>query len=53
MVKYSCCECDKKRERCKPVVKLADGEILWCCPACFKHLDMDLYLYEHRLTAGS
>lgn len=34
--KVECCECGKQRERCRPVIRHANGWIDYCCPQCWK-----------------
>ena len=43
-----CCECLKERERCKPVSVDAEGDITYCCPACYKLYDYERFMYEDR-----
>jgi hypothetical protein len=40
-----CCECGRKRERCRPAVRHADGTIDWCCPQCWRALDMGEFFH--------
>jgi hypothetical protein len=44
-----CWECNKARERCKAATVNENGKVEWVCPQCWKALDYDKYLYEHRL----
>lgn len=45
-----CSECGKLRERCRAAVADAEGEIMWVCRACWRDLDYDQYLYQHRVA---
>jgi hypothetical protein len=38
-MKHTCSECEKKRERCRAVVKHVDGHIEHVCPKCWKKFD--------------
>jgi hypothetical protein len=39
-----CCECGRRRERCRAVMKHIDGTIDYCCPACWHALDYDQFM---------
>lgn len=34
-----CCECGKKRERCRRILCDAEGYIHFTCPKCWKELE--------------
>jgi len=42
-----CDECGNKRERCKIAFVGVDRTLHLVCPACWRDLDYDRYLYEH------
>jgi hypothetical protein len=48
--KTVCYECDRERERCRAATVDADGNVVWICPTCWRDLDYDRYLYEHRVN---
>lgn len=39
-----CDDCGKKRERCRPVMQLVSGVLIFICPQCWRELEYDLYL---------
>ena len=41
---HLCCECLKRRERCKPTVRHIDGSIDYVCPQCAKALDYSEFM---------
>jgi hypothetical protein len=47
-----CAECDRQMERCRACTQLADGTIVWVCRQCWRDLDYDKYMYEHRTPKG-
>ena len=47
-VETICWSCNKLRERCKAVQTSPNGEVEYCCPRCWRELDMDRYLYKHK-----
>lgn len=48
-----CWNCSKERERCKAVSVDEDGVIEWVCPQCYRDLEYEKYLYEHRISGVS
>ena len=43
-----CTACGKLMERCRAATQRADGEIEWVCRRCWRELEYDKYMYEHR-----
>jgi MinD superfamily P-loop ATPase len=47
----TCSECGKDRERCRAAAVYDDGPTLvieWVCRQCWKALEYDEFMYEHR-----
>lgn len=44
----TCWECKKEMERCRAVTVNEFGRIEYVCRRCWKELDYDKHLYEHR-----
>ena len=44
-----CWECGRDMQRCRPVYTQQNGEVAWVCRQCWRDLDFDGYLYEHRV----
>jgi hypothetical protein len=47
-VKETCDSCGRRMERCRPVAKDEDGNIVeWACPTCWRELDYDRYVHKY------
>ncbi len=44
MSKQTCCECKRRRDNMRAVIKYLSGVIDNCCRKCWKELDYDPYM---------
>lgn len=45
----TCSQCDRKMERCRAASVDENGVVEWVCRQCWKDLNYDQYLYEHKV----
>jgi hypothetical protein len=50
--KLRCCECDKVRDRMRPVTKHVDGWIDYVCPNCWKQFDYADFFFQIPATVN-
>lgn len=43
----TCWECNRKMERCRAVT-VEDDTVIYVCRQCWRDLNYDKYLYEHK-----
>ena len=43
-MKQYCDSCGNMRERCKVIAQKPDGTFEYCCPQCFRELEMGRYV---------